>query len=127
MRVLLIGERPDTVDFSDPVLPPGIDAAKIQAGIDLAMKDMADRGWDADQCMVRPDESAATDVEKMLEARSYDCIVIGGGIRMPASRFALFETLVNVVHRAAPHAAIAFNTGPQNTADAAARWLKPDA
>jgi len=30
------------------------------------------------------------------------------------------------VHRAAPHAAIAFNTSPPDTADAAARWLEAD-
>ena len=33
----------------------------------------------------------------------------------------LFETLINVVHKAAPDAAIAFNAGPETTADAAAR------
>ena len=31
--VLFIGQEPDTVDFSDSALPPGLDAAKIQAGI----------------------------------------------------------------------------------------------
>jgi hypothetical protein len=30
------------------------------------------------------------------------------------------------VHRAAPGAAIAFNTRTENSADAAARWLKAD-
>ena len=27
-RVLFIGQQPETVDFSDPALPPGFDAAK---------------------------------------------------------------------------------------------------
>jgi hypothetical protein len=30
------------------------------------------------------------------------------------------------LHRAAPDAAIAFNTRPEDSADAAARWLKAD-
>jgi hypothetical protein len=30
------------------------------------------------------------------------------------------------VHQASPAASIAFNTRPQDTADAAARWLKAD-
>ena len=124
MRVLLIGERPETADYSDPALPPGLDAAKIQAGLDLAMQQMADRGWEADLCLVRPDDSATADAERMLRAKPYDCVVIGGGIRVPASRLSLFERLVNTVHRAAPQAAIAFNTSPQNTADAAARWIE---
>jgi hypothetical protein len=50
--------------------------------------------------------------------------VIGGGIRVPAKSLLLFETLINVVRQAAPGASIAFNTRPEDTADAAARWLK---
>ena len=44
-RVLFVGQKPDTVDFSDPALPPGFDAAKIQAGIDLAESKIAEKGW----------------------------------------------------------------------------------
>jgi hypothetical protein len=36
----------------------------------------------------------------------------------------LFEALINTVHKSAPSASIAFNTRLQDTADAAARWLK---
>jgi hypothetical protein len=39
---------------------------------------------------------------------------------------AMFEAVINAVHRAAPDAAIAFNTRPEDSADAAARWLKAD-
>jgi hypothetical protein len=53
-------------------------------------------------------------------------VVIGGGVRIPPKNLLLFETLVNAVHKAAPNAAIAFNTRPEDTADAAARWLTAD-
>ena len=33
------------------------------------------------------------------------------------------EAVINVVHKAAPGAAIAFNTTPGDSANAAARWL----
>jgi hypothetical protein len=33
--------------------------------------------------------------------------------------------IVNLVHRHAPHAAIAFDGSADDTADAAARWLRP--
>ncbi|RON57814.1 hypothetical protein [Pseudomonas frederiksbergensis] len=123
--VLFIGQLPETVDFSDPALPPGFDAAKIQAGIASGMQQMADRGWNADLLLVQPDISAATaEVQRQLLASHYDCVVIGGGLRIPAKSLLLFEALINAVHRAAPDAAIAFNTSPQDTADAAARWLK---
>ncbi len=44
-RVLFVGQQPETVDFSDPAIPPGFNAEKIQAGIDLAAARLADRGW----------------------------------------------------------------------------------
>ena len=122
-RVLLIGYEPETVDFSDPALPPGMTAEKIQAGIALAAQQFADRGWDGDICLIRPDETAGPAVERQLASKNYDCIVIGGGLRLPPKSLEFFELVINVVHRAAPNAAIAFNTRPENTADAAARSL----
>ena len=122
-RVLFIGQEPETVDFSDPALPPGFDAAKIHAGIAIGMRQMADRGWAADLCLVPPDSSATDLVKLRLAGTTYDCVVIGGGIRIPPQSLLLFERLLNAVHQAAPTAAIAFNTTPQDTADAAARWF----
>jgi hypothetical protein len=120
---LFVGQEPETVDFSDPALPPGFDASKIHAGIAIGMKLMAERGWKADLCLVRPDKSAASALEQQLANACYDCVVIGGGIRIPPKSLLLFEELLNAVHKAAPHAFIALNTSPQDTADAAARWL----
>ena len=41
-RVLLFGYDPETVDFSDPALPPGMTVEKVHAGIAVAMKQFAD-------------------------------------------------------------------------------------
>ncbi|HEY8553292.1 MAG TPA: hypothetical protein VIL43_01990 [Burkholderiales bacterium] len=125
-RVLFVGQEPETVDFSDPSLPPGLDAEKIRAGIAVGMKQMAERGWQADLCLVHPDESASIALERDLAAATYDCVVIGGGIRIPPKSLLLFETLVNTVHKSAPGAFIAFNTKPEDTAAAAARWIGGD-
>ena len=125
-RVLFVGQRPETVDFSDPSLPPGFNAEKINAGIAIAAAGIAERGWQADLCMIEPDETAGPVLEKQLASATYDCVVIGGGLRLPPKSLPLFETVINAVHRAAPGAAIAFNTRPEDTADAAARWLKAD-
>ena len=123
-RVLFVGQKPETVDFSDPALPPGFNAEKINAGIAVGVAKLKERGWDADTCMISPDETAGPVLEKQLASASYDCVVIGGGLRLPPKSLALFEVVVNAVHKAAPKAKIAFNTGPEDTADAAARWLK---
>jgi hypothetical protein len=122
-RVLLVGLKPETVDYSDPALPPGMDAKKIQAGIELGLKKINDRGWQAELCLVQPDATAAPTVEGQLNAATYDCVVIGAGIRLPPKSLLLFEAVVNAVHKAAPNAPIAFNTTPEDSADAAARWL----
>ena len=95
-RILMVGYDPETVDYSDPALPPGMNAEKINAGIAVAVKSCVDR---------------------------YDCVVVGGGVRLPASQLKVFEAVINAIHRAAPRTAIAFNTTPHDSADAAARWL----
>jgi hypothetical protein len=124
IRILFVGQQPETVDFSDPALPPGFDAAKINAGIAVAVAKIAERGWQGDLCMIPPDETAAAMLEKQLRRSSYDCVVIGAGLRLPPKGLPLFEMVVNAVHRAAPQATIAFNTRPEDTAEAAARQLK---
>ena len=123
-RVLLLGYDPDTVDFSDPALPPGMNAEKVRAGIEVAMKQFASRGWEADVGLIKPDETAGPDVERLLASASYDCVVIGGGVRLPSRLLSIFEVVINAVRKGAPRAAIAFNTRPDDSADAAARWLR---
>jgi hypothetical protein len=122
-RILFVGQKPETVDFSDPALPPGFDAAKINAGIAVAVAKIKERGWRGDTCMIVPDESAGPMLAAQLSGAHYDCVVIGAGLRLPPKGLALFENVVNAIHNAAPHAAIAFNTRPEDTAEAAARQL----
>jgi hypothetical protein len=125
-RVLFVGQLPETVDFSDPAIPPGFNAEKIQAGIDLAAAKLAERGWQGDLCMIPPDAAGIAMLEMRLATTAYDCVVVGGGLRLPPKSLLLFETVINAVHKASPNAAIAFNTRPEDTAEAAARWLKVD-
>ena len=122
-RVLLVGYDPETVDFSDPALPPGMTVEKVHAGIAVAMKQFAERGWEADLGFIRPDETAGPTLQHQLASKNYDCVVIGAGVRLPPRHLALFEVVIDAIRKAAPGAAIAFNTRPDDSADAAARWL----
>jgi hypothetical protein len=124
MRILFVGLEPETVDFSDPALPPGFNAEKIHAGIAIAMQQITERGWQADLLLIQPDDTAAPAVERQLDQQLYDGVVIGAGVRLPPKSLLLFEAVINAVHRAAPCTFIAFNTRPEDTADAAARWWK---
>ena len=56
-RILLLGYAPETVDFSDPALPPVMTAEKVHAGIAVALKQFAERGWESDVCFIRPDDT----------------------------------------------------------------------
>lgn len=123
-RILFVGQKPETVDFSDPALPPGFNAEKIHAGIKVGLAKIAEHGWEGTPCMISPDEQGIAQLKQQLASARYDCIVIGGGIRIPPKSLTLFETVLNTVHTAAPNTPIAFNTKPEDTADAAARWLK---
>ena len=122
-RVLVVGYDPEGVDYSNPAYPLGMTAEKISAGIALTLKQMTDRGWESDVCYIRPDKAAGQTVERHLASANYDCVVIGAGVRLPPQGLEVFEAVVNAVHRGAPGAAIAFNTRPEDSADAAARWM----
>ena len=126
-RILLVGFSPETEDYSDPDRPPEMTAEKVTAGIEVGLEQIRKRGWEVDRCFMRADESAETAgsiVEQKLRAAAaaYDCVVIGGGIRLPG-KYLLCEAVTNAIHRAAPTAAIAFNSRPDETAEAAGRWL----
>jgi hypothetical protein len=91
----------------------------------LGWSKCASEGWKVDICKIRfqeTAETAGTIVERQLKSADYDCVVIGGGIRLP-NNCLVFEAVINAVHRGAPTAAIAFNSGPEESADAAGRWL----
>ena len=122
-RILLLGLDPETVDFSDPALPPGTIVEKVHAAIAVAVKQFADRGWESDVGFILPDETAGPTVERQLRSTNYDCVVIGAGVRLPPRNLALLEAVIHAIRKAAPEAAIAFNTRPDDSADAAARGL----
>src|SRR6476469_2292246 len=86
---------------------------KVRSGIETALKQFAERGWEVDVGFIRPDETAGPTVERQLASTTYDCVVIGAGVRLPPRRLAVFESVINAVHKATPGAAIAFNTRPE--------------
>ena len=59
-----------------------MDAEKRRAGIEVAVKQFADRGWEFDVGFIRPDETAGPTVERQLRSADYDCVVFGAGVRL---------------------------------------------
>jgi len=119
LHVLVIG--------LDPYRVPGPWNPKpVADAIEIGMTALADRGFQAEACLLGLDgsEDIEARVTVALQARSWDCVVVGGGIRMPEEQLELFESIINLIRRYAPQAAIAFNHIPHDLADAAARGLR---
>ena len=121
--VLVIGVEPTMQDFSDPALPPGLDAGKVRAALDAEQDQLRAAGYRADLLLIDTGETAAAVVVGLLREGAPDCIVISAGIRIVPRHFELFEMLVDTIHKHAPETRIAFNTGPDDSLDAARRRL----
>jgi len=123
VRVLVIGYAPEAVDFSDPNTPPGLDAARIANGIREDLEAMHARGWEAEHLSIRTDEDLKQRISTYLNDKTFDVIVIGAGVRMTGKHVPELEQVVNAVRDAAPRTPIAFNSSPNSSGDAAARWI----
>ncbi|WP_262849516.1 hypothetical protein [Mumia quercus] len=122
-----VANRPVLVVGLDPFRVPGPwDPTPVAEAIEAGMAELAERGYDAESCLVALDgsEDIEAHVRRSLVARAWACVVIGGGIRRDEDRLGLFEWVVNLVRRLAPGAAIAFNRTPRDLAEAVARGLQ---
>ena len=123
-RILIVGQDPDTVDFTAPGIIPGMTADKVRAGVDASKATLEGRGLACDVLHVPPvPDVAGEQLAAVLAKASYDVVVIGAGIRNPPANLILLETLLNGIHQGAPGARIAFNTRPDDTDAAALRGL----
>ncbi|WP_346777044.1 hypothetical protein [Streptomyces sp. HNM0575] len=114
-RVLVVGLDPAKLDGWDP--------EPVQAAIARGRARFDESGIRADWCLAALDENPEEAIVEALTREEYDCVVIGGGIRTHEPLLELFEKVVNLVRQHAPGAPIAFNTSPEDCADAALRWL----
>jgi hypothetical protein len=122
-KVLIVGLEPSLIDFSDPAYAAGRDAATVRAGLEADQAHLKALGYDAELCLTDFGETAETVLRNRLRQDSFDCIMIGAGVRMAPQNTPLFEKLVNVAHTDAPQAKLCFNTKPTDTAEAIQRWV----
>ena len=119
----MIGVDPSVVDPDDPAVPVGTTPETIARGIDEALGDMSARGWEAAHCAILPDDTAEATIAECLARAPWKVVVIGGGVREPPQYLTLLERVIAAVRKGAPDAAIAFNTTPTDSSEAALRWL----
>jgi hypothetical protein len=118
--VLAVGLDPAYADYSQmSALTPEL----IRAYIGQQTNRVRDLGFAVTDCLISPDEAGERALEAALRARSFDCVVIGAGLREPPHLQLFFERTVNAIHRLAPRANICFNTSPADTLEAVLRWM----
>jgi hypothetical protein len=108
--------------FVNPKSIAGLSPALVRAFIDSQLDRIRASGYEVESCLVDLGETAEATVAERLRARSFDCVLIGAGLR-GSEQLQLFERLLNVVHALAPAAKICFNTSPEDSADAVRRWV----
>ncbi|RJE20322.1 hypothetical protein PHISCL_07341 [Aspergillus sclerotialis] len=123
-RVLLVGIDPATIDFTHPDYArfASLDAARVRESLENDVSRLEQLGYKPSLCLAAV-EALPSIVQHRLEVDTYDCILIGAGVRVIPHNFTVFEQLVNVVHQRAPHAKICFNTGPHDSTEAVQRWI----
>ena len=119
-KVLLIGLDPKVVDYAH--LAVKLDEPTLRARLAADEQRLCDLGYDA-RLLIDRGETAEAVVSAALTEKSFDCVLLGAGIRTVPPMFLLFEKLVNLVHEKAPHAKICFNTVPEDTAASVQRWV----
>ncbi|WP_328314898.1 hypothetical protein OG432_34565 [Streptomyces sp. NBC_00442] len=121
-RVLVIG--------LDPYRVPGPwDPEPAAKAIEAGLTQFAEHGVGVETCLIGLDGlDAGDDVEaavgNALRSHPWECVTVGGGLRHSDDRVELLELLINLIRRHAPGAAIAFNSTPDTTYEAAARWIE---
>jgi hypothetical protein len=122
-RILAMGLDPEVVDFSRALIP-GLTKESLTAAIDAERVKLEALGYRVRMLLIDTGATAEAVVRQALERESYDCIMIGAGVRVAADQFLLFEKLINVIHRhASPSTKICFNTRPDDTVEAVQRWV----
>lgn len=120
--VFAIGIDPALLDFS---AHPQLTSELVRSYIDAELQHLREQGYDVTSCLIDLGETAEQVAAAALASGSFDCVVIGAGLRVPPERMLLFEKILNLVHRLAPCASICFNTNPADTAEAVRRWIDP--
>jgi len=106
-------------------VPGPWDPEPVAAAIAAGLAKFAEHRIEVDSCLLPLDGSESPEalLKPALRARIWDCVTIGGGLRHSDDQVELLETVIHLVRRHAPTAAIAFNSSPETTYEAAARWI----
>jgi hypothetical protein len=118
--VLAIGLDPA---FADASRLGSQSAAVVRSYVAGQLELLQKRGYDVEVRLLTPRAGAEQVLSDTLTARTFDCVLIGAGLRVDPSQLLLFEKIINLVHALAPGARICFNTRPGDSVEAVQRWV----
>jgi hypothetical protein len=130
VTAIQIGLDPDVIDYSSPDFAqfPGLSKEKLRAANDDNVAALRAAGYHVDNCLIDFGDAGAQMARQWLEARQYDAVLIGAGVRLVASNTLLFESIVNAAHATQPGCRFVFNRAATATPDDIRRWYPhPDA
>jgi hypothetical protein len=124
VTAIQIGLDPDSIDYSSPDFAqfPGLSKEKLRAANDDNVAALRGAGYDVDNCLIDFGDAGAQQARQWLEAKQYDAVLIGAGVRLVASNTLLFESIVNAVHTTQPGCRFVFNRAATSTPDGIRRW-----
>ena len=127
VTVIQIGLDPDVIDYTSPEFAQfeGLSQQKLRAANADNVAALRAAGYVVDNCLIDFGEAGAGKARQWLEAKRYDAVLIGAGVRLVAGNTLLFEQIVNAAHSTQPGCRFVFNYAPKPTPDDIRRWY-PD-
>jgi hypothetical protein len=124
VTAIQIGLDPDVIDCSssDFAQFPGLSKEKLRAANDENVAALRAAGYHVDNCLIDFGDAGADRARQWLEAKRYDAVLIGAGVRLVANNTLLFESIVNAAHIAQPGCRFVFNRAAVATPDDIRRW-----
>ena len=127
VSAIQIGLDPDVIDYSSPDFAQfrGLSKTSLQAANDENVASLRAAGYQVDNCLIDFGEAGAEMARQWLDAKLYDAVLIGAGVRLVGDNTLLFEAIVNAAHVAQPDCRFVFNQAAKATPDDIRRWY-PD-
>jgi hypothetical protein len=124
VTAIQIGLDPDVIDYSssDFAQFPGLSKEKLRAANDDNVAALRAAGYHVDNCLIDFGDAGADKARQRLEAKRYDAVLIGAGVRLVAANTLLFEAIVNAAHVSQPDCRFVFNRAAVATPDDICRW-----
>jgi len=127
VTVIQIGLDPEVIDYSSADFAQfrGLSKSTLRAANDDNVAGLRAAGYDVDNCLIEFGTAGADKARQWLEAKRYDAVLIGAGIRLIAGNTLLFESIVNAAHATQPGCRFVFNRAAVSTPADIRRWY-PD-